>query len=75
MPENEYSDANHWEEPDSLEYAKDFSINGHMPYGAISYPHRIVPFPWLMVIVIALIAVVAGIVTFLIIRKKRKLQS
>lgn len=70
VPGTEYSDKNHWNEPESLVYAKDLSINGHMPFGATEYPHKITPFPWLMVIGIVLIVAVAGIVAFLIIRRK-----
>jgi len=40
VPNTEYSDANHWEKPDSLRYREETIINGHMPFGATSYPNE-----------------------------------
>ena len=71
VPSTEYSDKNHWDEPESLVYAKNLSINGHMPFGATSYPHEIKPFPWSLVIGIALVVAVVGIIILFIRRRSQ----
>ena len=74
-PETKYSDNNYWgkDETNPLRYDEDLSINGHMPYGATSYPHETTPMPWMqyiwILIVVAAIAVV-GIAGFMFFRKR-----
>ena len=71
-PENEFDVAglNHWERKDieALSYDGKISINGHMPFGATSYPREREPQPflpiWLLVVIIlivVLLLVLAGI--------------
>jgi hypothetical protein len=71
-PENEYDAAglNHWEREDidPLSYNEEISINGHMPFGATSYPREREPQPflpiWLLVVIaliVILLLVLAGI--------------
>ncbi|RLF51364.1 MAG: hypothetical protein DRN24_05105, partial [Thermoplasmata archaeon] len=66
VPGTEFSDKNHWEQKDTLplNYDPDLNINGHMPFGATSYPHEQKPqakIPiWLIgLIVIILIVIIA----------------
>jgi hypothetical protein len=63
-PGTKFSDTNHWEEPDSLRYDKDLSINGHTPFGAKYYPHKTTRISILMKYLPLLII---GIVIYLII--------
>jgi hypothetical protein len=70
VPGTDYSDANYWEQKDTkpLRYDEDFSINGHMPYGATSYPHEKEPKSvislWsVSIIVIALVVIIVAVVT------------
>jgi hypothetical protein len=73
-PSTEYSDANHWDKPSSLTYSQDFTIDGHMPFGATSYPHKVTPTPWMqytwLFIIVAAIAVIA-IATVMVFRKRK----
>lgn len=71
MPHSEYTDKNTWNEPASLVYAKGLSIDGHTPFGAVSYPHEIKPFPWLMIGGIILVIIAGGVAAFLVVRRKR----
>ncbi|HDM67327.1 MAG TPA: cell wall-binding repeat-containing protein [Thermoplasmatales archaeon] len=45
VPSTEYSDENHWSIEDTLplKYDPSLSIDGHMPFGATSYPHVTTP--------------------------------
>jgi hypothetical protein len=42
VPGTEYSDNNYWEQKDtvSLPYEKEYSINGHTPFGATEHPYE-----------------------------------
>jgi len=75
VPGTEYSDANHWEKEDTtpLRYDEEISIDGHMPFGATSYPHAKEPTSlisqiWVMLVIIIL----AFIVIFAVFMRKRK---
>ncbi len=39
VPSTEFSDENNWEKPNLLSYEETLNLNGHMPFGATSYPH------------------------------------
>lgn len=41
VPDDTYSDKNHWtpEDVSPLHYDENLNINGHMPFGAKTYPH------------------------------------
>jgi hypothetical protein len=75
VPSTEYSDNNYWEQDEvqPIRYDEELTINGHMPYGATSYPHEITPMPWMqyiwILVVVAAIAVV-GIAGFMFFRKR-----
>jgi hypothetical protein len=77
VPNTEYSDANYWEKKDTrpLTYNMEISINGHMPYGATSYPNEKKPltfweqYIWLIVI-IALIIIL--LITAIFLTRKKK---
>ena len=69
--------SNHWEREDfeSLRYDAEFSVDGHMPFGATSYPNEKEPvtllqqYLWLIITAIAIILLVVVIV---FISKKKK---
>jgi hypothetical protein len=70
VPGTEYSDANYWEREDTtaLTYDAELNRDGHMPYGAKSYPHEKEPqlfLPtWLIlviVVIVILLLALAGI--------------
>jgi hypothetical protein len=77
VPGTDYSNANYWEQEDTkpLRYDEDFSINGHMPFGATEYPHEKEPEPiisfWFMAIIIILAIVVVAITIIFKKTKKR----
>lgn len=77
VPDTKYSDKNHWEKKDikPFLYDKEFSIDGHMPFGATSYPNEKKPltfwqqYLWLIVI-LSLIIILLIIAVFISRRKK-----
>ena len=67
VPSTEFSDANHWEKKDtqSLSYDSELNIQGHMPFGATSYPHAKQPekpflekYIWYIAIIIIVILII-----------------
>ncbi|HEC94400.1 MAG TPA: hypothetical protein ENI45_00360 [Thermoplasmatales archaeon] len=62
VPSTEYSDANHWEREDvqPLRYdgSNNLYVDGHMLYGATSYPHERQPLPLMQLIIIAVLIVI-----------------
>ena len=79
VPSTEYSDANHWEREDvkPLRYDSKASIEGHMLYGATSYPHALQPLPIvsIVVVVILLVAVITVIAVTLKKQGKREVKE
>jgi len=77
VPGEEYSSNNYWKEDDtkSLRYDEDLSINGHMPFGATSYPHAKEPVTllekYLGVIIAAIIAILIIIVAIATDKRKK----
>ncbi|MEF8879710.1 MAG: cell wall-binding repeat-containing protein [Candidatus Thermoplasmatota archaeon] len=75
VPSTEYSDANNWEKKDTrpLRYDSEMNFDGHMPFGADSYPHEREPQPieplWIVISIVALIAVIAAAVV--VIKRKK----
>jgi len=70
VPSTEYSDANHWEKKEiiPLKYDTELSVDGHMLYGATSYPNEKKPltfwdqYLWLIVtLVLIVILLITGI--------------
>ncbi len=78
VPGTDYSTNNHWtvEETKAINYDKDISIAGHMPFGAESYPNEREPMSLLeeysMLIVISIILILAVAIIFYIMRKNKK---
>jgi hypothetical protein len=76
VPETSYSDANHWEKEDTmpLRYDAEFSIDGHMPFGAVGYPKARKEMNWFekntFIIVILAIIIILLIALAVIGRKK-----
>jgi len=73
-PSTDYSNANHWERPQTLRYDADLELNGHMPFGSTAYPHKIEQRTFLekiswILIVLAMVIVIL-IVTIVLKRKK-----
>ncbi len=76
-PSTEYSSNNYWEKADteSLRYDEECSIDGHMPFGATSYPHERQQLPFwqeYIVLTIALILLVILVIALLVIGIKKK---
>jgi hypothetical protein len=71
VPNTEFSDKNHWTqtETQSLIYSKDYDFNGHMPFGATSYPHHfepaIMPFNWILIGLLFSIVSILAVVIYL----------
>lgn len=42
VPDTTYSDGNNWEKEDTMPLRCDaeLSVDGHMPFGAVGYPHE-----------------------------------
>jgi hypothetical protein len=76
VPGTKYSDANHWtrEDVQPLRYDSRASVDGHMIYGATSYPHAYRPLPLMQILVVAIL-VIAIIAAVAIRRVKRKQKS
>ena len=69
-PSTKYSDKNYWERKDTLplDFDSELNLNGHMPYGATSYPKEKQPGPEIsvyllfaiLIIIILVIAIAAS---------------
>ena len=78
-PSTTYSDANHWklEDVQPLRYDTKFDVNGHMPFGATSYPNAREPtsfwqqYLWSIITLIVIIMILAMVV-FLLKKKNKK---
>ena len=75
VPGTEYSDANNWDRPDTLRYNADVSIEGHMPFGAVGYPHEKTPttfwqqYLW---VIVALAAIIILVIVAMSLGRKQK---
>jgi len=75
VPGTDYSSENYWQKEDttSLRYDAELAVDGHMPFGATSYPHAKEPAPavplWIIVIVVIIIMSLVGAV---VVDRKRK---
>ena len=74
VPGTDYSNANHWEVEDtkSLNYDEELNLNGHMPYGATSYPYAKQPKSFLENYFIYILIIVAVILIAIAVVSKRK---
>ena len=77
VPSTEYSDNNHWEKEDvqALRYDSDICINGHMPFGATSYPHEKEPktfFGEYMIVILAVALILVLVVVIAAVSRKKK---
>ena len=75
VPSTEYSDANHWEKPDALRYDEALIIDGHMPFGATSYPHEKEPVTFwqqYLWVIVALAVIVILLIAALSLGRKQK---
>ena len=74
VPSTEYSDLNNWEKPNALTFEDDLSVDGHIPFGANSYPHAKSPISFLdkYLLFIVLFAVIVIIAVALGIKKIKK---
>ena len=77
VPGTEYSDGNYWtqDETQPIRYDEELTINGHMPFGATSYPHEKEPLTFLqqylvLMIAIALIVILVIVAVYLPGKKK-----
>ena len=74
VPGTDYSDANHWDRPQSLRYEADLDINGHMPFGSTEYPHKIestLPLDQIILILIICIVLVLVVVGIILVKRKK----
>ncbi|EMR73412.1 hypothetical protein MBGDN05_00563, partial [Thermoplasmatales archaeon SCGC AB-539-N05] len=72
VPDIEYSDANNWDRPETLRYNEDTLINGHMPFGATSYPNKREPMVIPPLLIVLLLIVITVIIAVTIVMKRRK---
>ena len=75
VPGTDYSDNNNWEREDTmpLRYDAELSVDGHMPFGATSYPNEREPMTLLLEytwVIIALIVILVIAAVAFTIRKK-----
>jgi len=70
VPDTTYSDANHWEKEDTkpLVYDEEINIDGHMPFGASTYPNEKQPtsilekyFLYIMIVAILIIIILIAV--------------
>jgi hypothetical protein len=76
VPNTEYSDANHWTqgETKALRYNEEVNVEGHMPFGATSYPYEKQPLTFwneYFWVIIALIAIVILLIAMMVVGRKR----
>jgi len=77
VPGTDYSNANYWEQKDTmpLRYDAEVSVDGHMPFGATSYPNEREPMTFwqqYIWIIIALIVIVILVIVAFSLKKKKK---
>jgi len=79
VPSTEWDEEarNHWELEDvqPLRYDAELDVDGHMPFGATSYPHEKEPLPfWLeyLAVIIGIIVIVIVLAAVVFYRKKKK---
>jgi len=77
VPGTDYSNANNWEQKDTmpLRYDAEVSVDGHMPFGATSYPNEREPMTFwqqYIWIIIALIVIVILVIVAFSLKKKKK---
>jgi hypothetical protein len=77
VPSTEYSDANNWDRDDvePIRYDAELNIDGHMPFGATSYPNEKQPKTFLgeyLILVIAIVAIVVLVGAIAVVGRKKK---
>ena len=77
VPGTDYSDNNYWTKEDtkSLRYDEEISIDGHMPFGATSYPNEREQLPFwqeYLVLTISLIVIIILVIALLVLSRKKK---
>jgi hypothetical protein len=77
VPDTKYSDKNYWTKEDtkSLRYDEEISIDGHMPFGATSYPNEREQLPFwqeYLVLTISLIVIIILVIALLVLNRKKK---
>jgi len=75
VPDTSYSNANNWEKPKTLNYDEEVNLNGHMPFGATSYPNAKEPMTfwqqYLWIIVALLVIAILVIAAVALSRRKK----
>jgi len=79
VPENEYSNANHWTKEDikTCTYQEDFRLQGHMPFGVTNHPHKIEPQSFIeknLFILIVIAIIILLILSLFILGRKKKIK-
>jgi len=77
VPGTDYSDNNHWEKEDTmpLRYDAEASVDGHMPFGATSYPNEKKPVTFwqqYLWIIVALLVIAILVIAAVALAKKKK---
>jgi hypothetical protein len=74
VPGTEYSDENYWEKSDvkQLNYDPETNINGHMPFGATSYPNENEDEQLMSMLIYVVIIVFLFVISIIIVKKKRR---
>jgi len=72
VPENEYSNMNNWDKPKKLTYEEELNLNGHMPFGATSYPHEKEPQDFSQYLIFIVIAVIVLLLIVAVVKGKKR---
>jgi hypothetical protein len=77
VPDTTYSDGNNWEKEDTmpLRYDAELSVDGHMPFGAVGYPHEKEPVTLLhqyLWVILALVLIIILLITARLLGRKQK---
>ena len=76
VPGVEYSNANYWERDDvqPIRYDEKLSVDGHMPFGAVDYPHEKEPVTLLQQyfwVILALVLIIILLITARLLGRKQ----
>jgi len=77
VPDTKYSDSNNWEKEDTtpLRYDAELLVDGHMPFGAVSYPHEKEPSTLLqqyLWVILASVLIIILLITARLLGRKQK---
>jgi hypothetical protein len=77
VPNTTYGDGNNWEKEDkmSLRYGAELSVDGHMPFGTVGFPHEKEPVTLLqqyLWVILSLVLIIILLITARLLGRKQK---